>query len=170
MSTITATQTFTRTHAKHLASKVVADLYQCARLYGKPQTGRIAKYEKELVELLVGGYVTEYEFGFKKNGKRVVTWQYRVNASGDLVGGSADDRAGGAYARAKVADATYFNFLSHSQKWWNLTPGAMEAIEDQLPIRRSTGELPADGDGYWVPDRTYSNGGVAVSRRTFRPR
>ena len=169
MSTITATQTFTRTHARHLASKVVADLYQCARLYGRPRTDEIADYEAELVELLVGGYVAEYEFGFKKNGKRVVTWQYRVNVYGDLVGGGVDDRAGGVYARAKVADATHFNFLSHSQKWWNLTQGARKAIEDNLPIRRTSGALPVDGDGYWVADRTYSNGGVAVSRRTFRP-
>ena len=170
MSTITATQTFTRTHAKHLASKVVADLYQCARLYGKPRTDEVADYETELVELLVGGYVAEYEFGFKKNGKRVVTWQYRVNAYGDLVGGGADDRAGGVYARAKVADATHFNFLSYSQKWRNLTPEARKALKDRLPIRRSPGALPADGNGYWVSDRTYSSGGVAVSRRTFRPR
>lgn len=170
MSTMTATQTFTRTHAKYLASKVVADLYQSARLYGKPHTGDIADYEAELVELLVGGYVAEYEFGFKKNGKRVVTWQYRVNASGDLVGGGADDRAGGVYARAKIADATYFNYLSYGQKWWNLTTEARKAIKNRLPIARSSGALPADGNGEWVSDRTYSNGGVAVSRRTFRPR
>ena len=170
MSTITATRTFTRTHAKYLASKVVADLYQCARLYGKPRTGAIADYEAELVELLVGGYVAEYEFGFKKNGKRVVTWQYRVNAAGDLGGGGVDARAGAVYARAKVTDAIYFNFLSYSQKWWNLTPGARKAIKDRLPIRRTSGALPADGNGYWDSDRTYANGGVAVSRRTFRPR
>lgn len=170
MSTITATQTFTRTHAKYLASKVVADLYQCARLYGKPRTDEIADYEEELVVLLVGGYVAEYEFGFKRKGKRVVTWQYRVNAHGDLVGGGADDRAGGVYARAKLDDAVYFNFLSYSDKWWNLTPAARRAIKDRLPIQRSSGTLPADGDGHWVSDRTYSNGGVAVSRRTFRPR
>lgn len=170
MSTITATQTFTRTHAKHLASKVVADLYQCARLYGKPPTDDVADYEAELVELLAGGYVAEYEFGFKKDGKRVVTCQYSVNAYGDLVGGGADDRAGGVYARAKVADATYFNFLSYSQKWSNLTQRERTAIKDRLPIRRTSGALPADGNGYWISDRTYSNGGVAVSRRTFRPR
>ena len=170
MSTITATQTFTRTHAKHLASKVAADLHQCARLYNKPRASEVADYQAELVELLVGGYVAKYEFGFKKNGKRVVTWQYRVNASGDLVGGGVDDRAGGVYARAKVADAVYFNFLSYSQKWWDLTQGARKAIKDRLPIHRSSGALPADGNGYWISDRTYANGGIAVSRRTFRPR
>ena len=170
MSTITATQTFTRTHAKYLASKVVADLYQCASLYRKPRTDEIADYEAELVELLVGGYVAEYEFGFKKNDRRVVTWQYRVNAYGDLIGGGVDDRAGGVYARAKVSDATYFNFLSYSQKWFNLTPAGRDAVRAKLPFQRSFGALPADGDGYWASDRTYSNGGVAVSRKTFRPR
>lgn len=169
MSTLSATQTFTRTHAKHLASKVVTDLYQCARLYGSPATDDIDDYEEELVELLVGGHVSNYEFGFKKNGKRVVSWQYTVNAAGDLVGGSADDGAGGVYARAKVADATYFNFLSYSQEWWNLTQAQKNTIKAKLPVHRSPGTLPSDGNGYWVSDRTYTNGGTSVSRKTFRP-
>ncbi len=32
----TYTTTFTLSHAKHLASKVVADLYQCSLLYDHP--------------------------------------------------------------------------------------------------------------------------------------
>ena len=169
MRTVTATQTFTRTHAKYLASKVVADLYQCARLYGKPSSNDVADYQAELVELLAGGYVAEYEFGFKKNGKRVASWQYRVNASGNLVGGGTDDGAGGVYARAKLAGASYFNFLSYSSKWNALTPTQKKDIKDDLPVSRSPGTLPNDGNGYWVSDRTYSNGGVSVTRRTFRP-
>lgn len=169
MSTIAASQSFTRTHAKYLASKVVADLYQCARLYGRPTTDSIPDYEAELVELLVGGYVDEYEFGFKKDGKRVVSWHYAVTAGGDLVGGGTDDNAGGVYARAKVAGADYFNFLSYSQKWWDLTSSDRERIKGTLPFSRSTGTLPADGNGYWVQDRTYSSSGTSVARRTFRP-
>ena len=169
MSTFSATQTFTRTHAKHLASKVVADLYQCARLYRSPATDDIADYEGELVELLVGGYVAEYEFGFKKNERRVVSWHYAVNTFGDLVGGGADDSAGGVYTRAKVADATYFNFLTYSQKWVSLTQAEKDAIKDKLPVRRTPGSLPSDGNGYWISDRIYTNGGTSVSRRTFRP-
>ena len=169
MSTFSATQTFTRTHAKYLASKVVADLYQCARIYSRPGTDAIADYEAELLELLVDGYVSEYEFGFKKNGKRIVSWQYAVNAAGDLVGGGADDSAGGVYARAKVADAAYFNFLSYSQKWFDLTQVKKNAVKDRLPFCRSTGTLPSDGNGYWISDRIYTNGGTSVSRRTFRP-
>lgn len=169
MSTLSATQTFTRTHAKYLASKVITDLYQCASLYGSPLTDEIADYQGELVELLAGGYVSEYEFGFKKNGKRVVSWHYAVNSFGDLVGGGTDENAGGVYARAKVTDATYFNFLTYSQKWVSLTQAEKDAVKDKLPVHRSPGILPSDGNGYWVSDRTYADGGTSVSRRTFRP-
>lgn len=169
MSTIAASQSFTRSHAKYLASKVVADLYQCARLYGRPSTDSIPDYEAELVELLVGGYVREYEFGFKQHGMRVVSWQYSVTVGGDLVGGSTDDSAGGVYARAKVAGADYFNFLSYSQKWFGLGSSERDRVEATLPFSRSTGTLPADGNGYWVQDKTYSSSGTSVARRTFRP-
>jgi hypothetical protein len=169
MSTYAATQSFTRTDAKYLASKVVTDLYQCARLYGRPSTDSIPDYEAELVELLVGGYVDAYEFGFEQDGKRVVSWQYSVNSAGVLVGGGTDDSAGGVYARAKVAGAVYFNFLSYSQNWFDLASAARDRIEDTLPFSRSTGTLPADGNGYWVQDKTYSSSGTSVSRRTFRP-
>jgi hypothetical protein len=169
MSTITASQSFTRTHAKYLASKVVADLYQCARLYGRPSTDGIPGYEAELVELLVGGYVDEYEFGFKLESKRVVSWQYAVTANGDLLGGGTDDGAGGVYARAKVAGTDYFNFLTYSQKWSNLASADRDRIKKSLPFSRSTGTLPTDGNGYWVQDRTYTSSGTSVARKTFRP-
>ncbi len=169
MNTIAASQSFTRTHAKHLASKVVADLYQCARLYGRPGTDSIPDYETELVELLVSGFVDEYEFGFEVEGKRVVSWQYSVTAGGDLVGGGTDDGAGGVYARAKVAGTEFFNFLSYSQKWLDLASSDRDRIKEGLPVSRSTGTLPADGNGYWVQDKTYSSSGTSVARRTFRP-
>jgi len=169
MGTIAASQSFTRTHAKYLASKVIADLYQCARLYGRPSTDDVPDYEAELVELLAGGFVNEYEFGFKHDGKRVVSWQYRVTVGGDLIGGGTDDGAGGVYARAQVAGAEYFNFLSYSQKWFDLTSSDRDRIKEGLPISRAAGTLPADGNGYWAQDRTYTSSGTSVARRTFRP-
>lgn len=169
MSSYSTSQTFTRTHAKYLASKVVADLYQCAKLYSSPSVDEIADYEAELIEMLVGGYVLKYEFGFKKDGKRVVTWEYTVNSAGDLIGGATDDGAGGVYARAKVAQASYFNFMTYSSKWSALTQSARTSVVSTLPFARSEGSAPDDGDGYWVNDRTYSNGGTSVGRRTFRP-
>ena len=161
-------ESFTLTHAKHLASKVVSDLYQCRRFYGEPSEAQIAKYHDELIVMLAGGYVKEYEFGFKKNDQRVVSWQYRVNAAGDLVGGS-DDRSGGIYARADVTGATHFNFMSYTQAWFDLTATEKDTVESKHPINRSTGSLPQDGAGYWATDRTYSSAGVAIERKTFRP-
>lgn len=162
------TETFSRTHAKYLASKVVGDLYQCSRLYGSPPVHEVSDYEQELVEMLLGGYVKSYEFGFKKDEKRTVSWSYEVDAAGDLVGGR-DDRAGGLYTRANVESASYYNFMTYSSAWMNLSEEAKTRVRAVLPFIRSPGSLPRDGAGYWVSDRGYSNGGVSVTRRTFRP-
>ena len=168
MTTYSQSETFTRTEARYLASKVVADLHQCARLYGQPGIAEIADYETELVERLVKGYIAQYEFGFKKDGKRVVCWQYEVK-DGDLVGGSADDRPGGVYARADVSGAAYYNHTTSTVKWALLSREQQVAFERTLPFTRTPMALPDDGSGYWVADRTYTRGGVAVSRQTFRP-
>lgn len=162
-------QTFTLTHAKHLASKVVSDLYQCRNFYGEPSEAQIVKYQEELIVMLSGGYVKEYEFGFKRDDQRIVSWQYHVNASGDLVGGGSDDRSGGIYARANTHGATYFNFMSYSQAWFDLNSGERANVKSKHPIDRSTGYLPEDGHGYWHTDRTYSSAGVVIERKTFRP-
>ena len=166
--TTSASQSFTRTHAKYLASKVVADLYQCSRLYGCPSNHDIPDYETELVVLLVHGYVSTYEFGFKKDGQRIVSWRYTVNSAGDLVGGS-DHRPGGVYARADIASASYYNHMSYTGSWDTLTTEAQVKVKASLPFSRTNGSLPADGNGYWVADRNYSNGGTSVARETFRP-
>jgi len=163
----TYSESFTWTHAEYLASKVVADLYQCSRLYGSPAAADVTGYEQELIAMLAGGYIAEYEFGFKKGESRVVSWQYRVTILGTLVGG--DDRAGGVYAKADVSGASYYNFMTYSAAWSSLSPAQQVAVSRLHPIARATGTLPADGNGYWTGDRTYSNGGVSVGRRTFRP-
>lgn len=167
-SSYSVSQTFTQTHAKYLASKVVADLYQCHRFYGQPSESAITEYHDELVIMLAGGYVKEYEFGFKQNGQRVVSWQYRVSASGDLMGGT-DDRSGGIYARASVTGAVFFNFMSYNDVWFGLTDVQKSNVQAQHAINRTTGKPPADGSGYWQTERSYSNGGVEIARRNFRP-
>ena len=164
----TATQTFTRTHAKHLALKVISDLYQCHCYYKEPSESDVAAYQDELIVMLAGGYVSAYEFGFERNNQRVVAWQYRVNALGDLVGG-ADDLSGGVYTRAGISGASYFNHMTSSTGWSNLTTAERLAVRAEHSIDRVVGDLPADGAGYWFADRTYTSGGVAMERRTFRP-
>jgi hypothetical protein len=166
-STFTTTVTFTRTHAKHLAAKVVADLYQCSVFYDRPAVDGIVDYETELIEMLANGYVESYEFGFKSNGKRIISWHYTVGADGGLHG---DADAGGIYAKATVAQADYFNFMAYSHKWWDLNDAERATFRSGLPIQRRPGSGPSDGDGYWQVDHGYSAGGVRVERKTFRPR
>lgn len=162
----TTTSSFTRTHAKHLAAKVIADLYQCYVLYDRPSVSDISDYETELIEMLANEYVASYEFGFKKDGKRVLTWRYTVGADGGLHG---DSDAGGVYAKATVASASFYNYMSYSDKWWELTDSQRSAFKSSLPVQRTNGSLPDDGDGYWQTDHGYNAGGVRVERKTFRP-
>lgn len=166
MST-TYTKTFTRTHARHLAAKVVADLYQCLVLYERPSQSRIAEYQEELVTLLADGYVSTYEFGFQRDGKRVLTWHYTVTAEGDLEGG--DSRSGNLTRGVDVSGTTYFNFLNHSDAWLQLSSSDRDAIEAGLPFQRSAGSEPADGSGSWTTEWAYSAGGVLLQRKVFRP-
>lgn len=165
-STFTTTVTFTRTHAKHLAAKVIADLYQCSMLYDRPDEDAIEDYETELIERLANEYVFTYEFGFKSDGKRLLSWHYTVGPDGGLHG---DSDAGGIYAKGKVATATYFNFLTPSSTWNNLSAARQSMFESTLPFQRTLGSAPVDGYGYWQVDHGYSAGGVRVERRTFRP-
>lgn len=164
--TATYTTTFTMTHAKHLASKVIADLYLCFRQYGSPSADSVSAYQEELTVLLAGRYVEAYEFGFKRNGQRVLSWRYTVGSAGDLQG---DSRSGGLVRGIDVAGATYFNFLTYSDRWSQLSAAEQQAVEDMVPIKRTWGSAPADGNGYWTTERSYSAGGMAVVRRVFRP-
>ena len=88
-STYTFSTSFTITHARYLASKVAADMRQMNLHYGAPNLVQIPDYEEELAILLKGGYVWAYEFGFKRDEKRVVTCYYTRR---ELA--SADDRPG----------------------------------------------------------------------------
>lgn len=162
----TFSETFTRTHAKELAAKVITDLYQCSVLYDHPGVGSIADYQTELVEMLVRSYVASYEFGFKRNGKRVLTWRYTVGPDGGL---HATADAGGLYAKAAVANARYYNFMDYTDKWCALTGAQRTAFKNSLPFQRISGSLPDDGDGYWETNHGYTAGGVRVERSTFRP-
>lgn len=165
-STFTTTSTFTRTHAKHLAAKVIADLYECSMLYDRPSEDSIEGYQAELIELLSHEYVFQYEFGFMSNGKRLLSWQYTVGSDGGL---HSDADTGALYPKGKVAQASFFNFLTPSGKWKSLTAAQQAAFESTLPFQRSASAAPVDGNGYWLVDHGYSAGGVRIERRTFRP-
>ncbi|MCA9217178.1 MAG: hypothetical protein KDB27_29115 [Planctomycetales bacterium] len=168
MSTFTHTQsaTFTVTHARYLASKIAADLNACSRLHGRPAISVVEKYNEELIELLRYGYLSQYEFGFKRSDKRVLSWSYEVDASGAV---SGDDRAGKMSAYVDLSDTSFFNYVWYSAKYQNLTSDQQAAFKDSHPINRASGSPPSDGNGVWSgTEKNYSAGGTGISRRSFR--
>lgn len=162
----TTSETFTLTDARRLAAKVAADMHQCQSFYGHLTDTEIEDYRQELTVLLHGGYVKSYEFGFKtRGGQRVVSWFYTVGPSGDLEGG----RSGGLFPSANISNAVMFNFLSYSSKWLVLSDKEKDKIKTDYSVRRTEGSPPQDGNGYWDSSRHYASGGVAVTRKEFRP-
>jgi len=168
MSTFTHTTsaTFTVTHAKHLASKIAADLNACSRLHGKPSLTVVENYNEELVELLRYGYLSRYEFGFKKDDKRVLSWSYEVTSDGNI---ATDERAGKMSAYVDLDGTSFFNYAWYSSKYHNLTSDQQAGFKDSHPVNRTSGDPPSDGVGSWSgTEKNYSAGGTGVFRRSFR--
>ena len=86
MSSYSYAETFTRVHARRLAGRVTTDLRQSHLLYGSPSESMLEKYRTELEELLTGGYVDRYQFGFKRDGQAVWSLRYVVGPDGSLTG------------------------------------------------------------------------------------
>ena len=63
---VAESQTFTVTHARHMAAKVATDLKRVQRFYGYPSDSSIAQYEAELIVMLTAGYLGEVTYGFKR--------------------------------------------------------------------------------------------------------
>jgi hypothetical protein len=158
-------ETFSRTHARRLAGRVTTDLRQSHLHYRSPSERDLEDYRAELEELLLGGWVARYQFGFARDGALVWSMRYVVGPDGSLAPAGA---AGGVPAGVDIAGARFFNFLTFSDSWYGLNPLARKAIEEKLPFVRTVGALPSEVGGYWVSDRTYAAGGVALERAVFR--
>ena len=74
-----------------------------------PPRSRSANTRKSWRNILNEGYVSEYEFGYQKDGKRLVTWRYKVDENGTL---TTDERPGKVVPYVDVAGAYFFNFLT----------------------------------------------------------
>ena len=113
---VTRSESFTIINARKLASKVATDMHLCAQYYGNPTETRIREYAEELAQYLNAGYIQEYEFGYKKEGKRIVTWRYKVDANGQL---TTDDRPGKIVPYVDIAGAVFFNFLTQNSNFFS---------------------------------------------------
>lgn len=161
---LTRTTTFTLTSARYIASKVVADLRRLKYYYGRPLESEIDDYYEELSMMLAHGFIRAIEYGFKRNGNRVVSLHYTVLFDGILL----DGRAGGVYSRADITGANWFSYLWDSDNWSNLSLEQQNDFRNRLPIRRTFGSEPGSENGYWVQDRSYSYDGGGTQRQTFR--
>jgi hypothetical protein len=164
-SSYTVSDTFTITHARHIASRIAGDLRLLWLYYGEPSEAMIENYLEEVSQVLAKGYLDTFEIGFRRDGRRVVSLFYTVESDGTL----SDSRSGGVPRNAEVSRATQFSYLTYSQKWRDLSQVDRDAFRAALPIARTPGASPTDGAGYWTTDRSYSAGGAAVQRRTFNP-
>ena len=165
--TTSFSETYSLANAKILASNIITDLELCSQRYGEPGESRIEVYKEELIILLKDQYVDSYEFGFENsNEERVVSWKYKVRMNSII---ESSDSPGSMYRKADITGCNYFNFLTYSDKWSDLTDRERAKIKNSLPLQRGTGNSPADGNGYWKETKSYNSGGCLVTRRTFIP-
>ena len=165
-TTGTFSDTFTITHARHIASKVATDLLRFQRFYSSPSDHWINSYEAELAILLKYDAVDTVIYGFQRNGR----WTMASARYVALPGGSirADDDPGKIRPGFDVSDAHFTSFLTYSTNWFRLSIAARTAIERELPFQRAAGSSPALERGQWVGDRNYYAGGRGVGRSTVR--
>jgi hypothetical protein len=164
--TITNVVTFTATHARHLASKVSADLKRMQRFYSQPTDTRIADYETELIELLKEGYLDTLTLGFKRDGNWIEpTLRYKAR---DLNGmQSGDDDPGKIRPSADVSGASFYSYATYTAKWDTLSSTEQDAFKKRMPFYRGGADEPGVS-GYLESDRTYSSGGKALNRSAVR--
>lgn len=164
--TVSASVTFTVTHARHLASKVSADLKRMQRFYSEPSDISIAQYEEELIELLKAGYLGTLTVGYKKNGSWIEpTLRYTAQDLGNMQ--SADDDPGKIRPGADISGASFYSYLTYSAKWDALTWDEKDAFKKRMPYYRGGADQPGIS-GYLQDDRTYSSGGRALNRSSVR--
>ncbi|HTA98156.1 MAG TPA: hypothetical protein VK730_11005 [Solirubrobacteraceae bacterium] len=159
-------ESFTIAHARHISSRVAADMRQMSRYYGYPDESHIDNLLEELAQYLVAGFLGTFEIGFKRDGRRLFSLFYEVLADGSL----SDSRGGGVPAGIDIAGAKSFNHLRQSEAFFSMSQDKREAFRAKLPVQRVFGEAPVDGNGCWITeDRSYAAGGTGLRRRRFVP-
>ena len=156
--------TFSITHARHIASRIAGDLRLMNRYYGYPRLSQIDDLLEEIAQCLAAGYLKSFEIGYERGAReRVFTLFYEVLCDGTL----SDNRSGGVPPYQDMSDATPFNYLIFNSRFWALSEEGREAFEASLPVKRRSAPPLQDGNGYWSEDRSYGAGGVSVRRKRF---
>lgn len=163
--TVAETQTFTITHARHMAAKVATDLKRVQRFYNHPTDTKIAQFEAELIVMLKAGYLEEVTYGFKR-GNDWIEPTLRYTAS-DLISSGSDDDPGKVRPGKDVTGASFYSYMSYSSKYYNDTAAERDRALKDLPFTREGAPTPGV-IGYLESDKTYSAGGRALTRASVR--
>lgn len=163
---LTEVLTFTTTNARHMASKVSADLKRMQRFYGSPNDNKIAEFESELTAFIKAGYLGTVTYGFKRDGKWIEpTVKYEAH---DLYGSSgSDDDPGKVRPGLDISGASFSSYLTYSSSWNQLTYDEQLEFERDLPFKRQGAPEPQI-NGTISRDLTYSSGGRALNRSSVR--
>lgn len=165
MSSYTYNETFTITHAKHLAAKVATDLKRLQRFYSYPTDSEIEEYEAEVIHFLKNGYLKEVTYGFKKDSKWIEpTLKYTAK---ELANSGIDDDPGKVRPGADVSGASFYSFMSYTQAYFNISSDEREEFGKGLPFKRTGADYP-NTDGYFSNDRSYNSGGKGLDRSTLK--
>jgi len=160
--TTTRSETFTVTHAWHIAVKIGTDLKRMQRFYGEPDDQWIDDYEREAAALLHGDYLDWITYGFHKNGQWVVALKYAARYGGVLI---SDDSPGGVPRGVDIAGCQFESLLLVTSKWAQLDEIQQKRFYADAGI--SFTRVPGhDFRGAWESSRTYSAGGRGVLRYT----
>lgn len=162
-----ATSSWTDAVVRYVSSKVLTDLRQYQRWYGAPSDALITNYGVELSVLLVLRYVEWVEYGFRRDGRWVVSSRYEVRADGTL---AEDDRAGRVSRGHDVTGASFGSFMHYTTRWKALTAAERKVVEERLPFTRVDASEPGYVTGSFTYDRSYSSSGTGLARRSFTPR
>ncbi|HEY4131976.1 MAG TPA: hypothetical protein VGM50_15295 [Gemmatimonadaceae bacterium] len=164
--TTTASETFTVTHARHIASKVATDLHRFQRFYGSPSTTDIAQYEQELVVLLKYDYLKDVIYGFKRAGKWTeAAVRYVALPDGRL---SGDDDPGKIRPGFDISNATFGSFLCYNDRWGLLSASQQDEVTREYSLARTTASTPTLEAGWWQDDLNYYAGGRGIGRSVVR--
>lgn len=164
--TVSASTSFTITHARHMAAKVAADLKRMQRHYGKPSDADITSYEEEAAQFLKAGYLGTVTYGYKRDGKWIEP-TLRYTAKDLMVGSGNDDDPGKIKPWADISGASFYSYLTYSSAWDALTAEQQAAFKKAMPVTRGGAAEPGI-NGYLEQDRTYSAGGRALGRASVR--
>ena len=159
----TRTASFTITDARHVASKIGADLRNLNAVYGKPSLTSIDDYVEEVALVLRDGYLKTVDFGFKSGD----VWKLRLRYTATIGGSLRDDNPGRLPYDAPVAGVPFYSYLTYSSAFNALTYDKQTAYKATLPVQRTGANEPSLGGGTYGTAASYARNGHGVGRDVY---